>query len=345
MSLSAILLLVWEAVQRKWLPISGVFLFLGFLVAAFAIWRNAIHLRKRMIETHVYMAAWLPYKQDGVAMPGNRVFRYVAMHLGSLFTLDTSRLNIASRWFVLGSLGLGIFAGYKATSVYVLWQGDLPYNSFSIILPIVAGVFVGCLPFLLLHALVESRRVKLSHSLLEYTEELERQYLTFESMRPALETLALQTGGQLQDLTYRLVHALQRGKVDRILDVLELLKHQIGTRFAATLAVLIREGSGVGEPYAKDVRIGLRSLIEKMHLQRQAYEADRPEKRQIWWIGMATFPVLYGTHEYSLRMLKEKSNHYLFEVPSQMTLFILSLSVGLTAIALNMLLGRRKLDL
>jgi hypothetical protein len=33
------------------------------------------------------------------------------------------------------------------------------------------------------------------------------------------------------------------------------------------LMVLISEAVGVGQPYGKDIRVGLRSLIEKMHLQ------------------------------------------------------------------------------
>lgn len=368
MDVSNLLAMIWHTLLLRWLVISGALLLAGCGMIGIILFRNARHLRQRMKASDPYVNTWQSFKQETTRLPDQAFFRYTGLHLMSIFPIKPSSIRTAIGLFLFLSIGLGLIIGLKMYSSYVGWNGELPYNSITIWLPLVSGLFTSSIPFLLMHSIIQVRRVKLSYQLLPYAEELERQYLDHESIKPALEALVPNTSDPLQDFTYRLIHGLQRGQYVRVLDTLALLEHQIGTKFANVLAVLIREGVGIGSMpekevrkgrqmvihrhgaesgiiYGKDVRMGFRSLVTKMHLQKQVQDKDKPKKREMSQIGLLTFPVLYGAHYFAQRLLTEKAHHYLFEIPSQLNLFIGAVLVGIIAITLNIIFGRRRLDL
>jgi hypothetical protein len=331
--------------QGQWFVMSGGFMLLGGCIAGGTFLQRANHVRKRMNSSDPYRSAWQTFHQESVQLPEQKVLRYLGLHLSTLFSLKETAVRRAIGIFFLISMGLGLFTGIKVYAAYIGWSGDLPYNSFTIWLPFISGLFAGFIPFLFMHAFIQIGRVKKSYQLLDYAEELERQYLALEAIKPALEAVTEHTKGVLQDLTFRLIHALQRGHLQQILDVLALFEHQIGTKFAHVFTVLIREGAAVDSRYGKDIRVGLRSLIEKMHLQQQVQSKDKPKKREMSQIGLLTFPVLYGAHHFASAILADKARHYLFEVPSQLNIFVGAILIAVISFTLNTIFGKRRLDM
>jgi hypothetical protein len=52
-------------------------------------------------------------------------------------------------------------------------------------------------------------------------------------------------------------------------------------------------------------------------------------------ILMLTFPALFGFYELAGRMLSDKASYFMFEIPSQMNLFIASVLLGCLALGVT----------
>jgi hypothetical protein len=329
--------------QNHWLIVSGLLMFVGATGVGGLLWIHATQLKRSI--SNAYVGKWEIAIQQTENKSRYKWISYIELHMTSLYALSPRSSRVAA-WLLVGVSGmLGVSVGLKAHLEYKGLKGTLPYNELAAWMPFVVGLFASALPFLLLHTIVQAKRVKLSHDLLVYVEEFERQYLALGAPKPALESLIAHTKGPLRELTYRLVHALQRNRHEQILEILILLEHQIATRFAHVFAVLLRESIGIGAPYGKDIKVGLRALIEKMHLQRQTQAADQPKKRELSQVGLLTFPVLYGGYYFGSEILAERAQRYLFDAPGQLNLWMGALLMGMFACCMNLIAGKRKLDL
>lgn len=354
--------ILWQGLQQRWMGISALLILISSLLSGGLLWTKASHLKKRTSDANIYAALLRVYQPQMDSLPKSKVSAYLAKHLMTVFHVPVAKVRLASGILIAGSLGLGGVVASRATSIYIGWHGDLPYNAFTIWLPVALGLFACLLPFLLIHALLQIVRVKASHQLLPYLEEFEKQYLSRGAVKPALDNMVTLSQGKFQDMTVKLVHSIQRGNKEKIVEALELFNHQVATRFAETFTILLREGLGIGLPvkkketaskqgspssvsYAKDIGVGLRSLIERMHAQQRVQAADAPKKRELSQVGFLTFPVLYGANYYAKGLLTDKARHYLYEIPSQLNLMMAAILFGCIACALNIILGRRKLDL
>jgi hypothetical protein len=342
-----ILLWLWREAQNHMLNISAGLMAAGFFITG---WHSlGMGLRwQQSLSNRVgssFKLDWQAGDASNEWKPRIRALRVVGRHLSSVMTLSSKTEPMAVGFFCLLSILLGLAVAWQLSARPIGGQGVLPSGTDSLWIPLIGGIFSSILPCLIIHAMLQSKRVKRSYELLPYTEELERQLLATGSPRSALEKLVLVEDGSLRQVTYRLIHAIQRGNEPYFAETLAIFEHQVGTKFAHVLMVLIREAVGVGQPYGKDIRVGLRSLIEKMHLQQQIQDADHPKKREISQIGMLAFPALFGFYELAKQMLSDKTSYYMFETPSQMNLFIASVLLGCLAFTCNIIFGRRKLDL
>ncbi|MEI7026187.1 hypothetical protein [Paenibacillus sp. y28] len=345
--------IIWDFLQRYGLQFSAVFVLIGFGLMGGLLLRKAGQTLQVQQERDAYARAWRTMHGEQETLPNHAVYRYLLLHLTSVLpSIPKRQMIYRVHAFLLCSAVLGLFVGTKAVSVYIGWAGNVPFNSFTIWFPIVAGLFAAFLPFLLLHSVIQTMRVRLSHLLLEYVEEFERQYLAHHgSVMNALRGLLLQTNGTLQQLTAMIIHAIQRGNKPAFLTTLMLFEHQIASRFAQVFVVLLKEGVGISGlegrkvEHPKDIRVGLRSLIDKMHLQAQVQAQDQPKKREMIQVGLMVFPTLYGASYMAGEFLMQKKHYYLYEIPSQMNVFIASILMAFLALSLNLILGKRKLDL
>lgn len=348
---------LWQGLQQRWMGVSALLILIGSLLLGGLLWARASHLKERTSDANIYAALLRVYQPRPDSLPKSRMLAYLSKHMMTVFHVPLAKVRLANSLLIIVSVGLGMTVASRATSIYIGWHGDLPYNMFTIWLPVALGLFACFLPFLAIHALLQIVRVKASHQLLPYLEEFEKQYLARGAVKPALDNMVTLSQGKYQEMTIVLVHSIQRGNKDKIFEALELFNHQVATRFAETFTVLLREGLGIGLPvkkpakhnssvsYAKDIGVGLRSLIERMHAQQRVQAADAPKKRELSQVGLLTFPVLYGAHYYAKGLLTDKARHYLFEIPSQLNLMMAAILIGCIACALNIILGRRKLDL
>ncbi|WP_163860406.1 hypothetical protein [Paenibacillus elgii] len=325
----------------------AIILSLGVFLSGWAVLTIALHWQRSMPKSSLNRKA-LPWNARDAPTEWKPRFaglRYIGRHLSTLLPLSSEAEKYAVGIFVSLSLLFGLFVATRVSVVFVGWNSDLPYNSFSVWFPVFGGVFAAVVPFLIIHSIIQARRVKLSHDLLPYIEEFERQVLAAGSARSAIEKMVSYVEGPFKDMTYQLIHALQRNHPPYIIEVLELFQHRVGTKFAHVFAVLVLEGLGVGQPYGKDIRVGLRALVEKMHLQQQTQDTDKPKKRELSQIGLITFPALFGFHWLAKGLLLDKTHYYMFTVPSQLNILVASCLFGCIAFTCNIIYGRRKLDL
>jgi hypothetical protein len=350
---------IWLTVQLHWIMISAFLILISAIYLAVTIMIQALNLSKKIKKANIYHTLWTERAHEDKRPFKNKILFTLSLHIGSFLDLSIGALRRAVWTFIGLSLFIGVFTGYTIVNTYMGWSkvGDeLPYNSFNAWLPVAAGVFAGLIPFLIMFSFIQSRRGKLSHQLLPYIEEFETQYLVKRNIKSALdELLELIPKGTLQDLTSRLIHCLQRQDYERIELILRIFENQVGSKFAMAFCVLIREGTGLTTSsesrtlmlQTKDIRMGLRSIIQKMHGQKQVQEMDKPKKRDIRMVGYITLPLLYGVWKMVRSFLADENQakHFLFEIPSQMNIFVIALIAGFTSITLNIIFGKRKLDL
>lgn len=340
--------------------ISAFIELLSSLYLSLSLMIQALTLSKKLKKANIYHSMWSEREQEDKRQFKNKILFTLSLHIGSFVDLSIAALRRAVWSFIIISVLIGIFTGYLLVHTYMGWSSqvgeELPYNTFNIWLPVAVGLFACITPFLLMFSLIQSRRGKLSHQLLPYIEEFEKQYLVKKNIKPALDDLLdLLPNGTLQDLTYRLIHSLQRQNHDRIELIIRIFENQVGSKFAMAFCVLLREGTGLTSGrenktlmlQTKDIRMGLRSIIQKMHGQKQVQEIDKPKKRDLRMVGYITLPLIYFVWKGVGGFLADDklAKHFLFEIPSQMNIFVIALIAGFASITLNVILGKRKLDL
>ncbi len=344
---------VLSLLSQYWFILSAILILCGMILMA------ALFLHKGMLRLQQKQN----YKQRFETMQrgpsdtnqvfNNRLLKYISMHLEVLFNIPLSGAKIGTVVFLLFSIVIGGMTGYILFGVYGHWDTNLPYDQVGIGISVVIGLLASCIPFLILHAILQQRRAKLSHQVLPFVEEFEKTYLINRDAYSCLNTMVESVKDPtMQRLTYNLIQGLQAKNRQRAEHELQLFEHQIGTRFAEILCILFREALSMTVDIDshrhenKDIRVGIRSLIEKMHLIARVNEEDRPEKREIFQIGLATFPCLYGAYYITSGIMPEvMARKYLFEVPAQLNFFVLAVVLGFLGLAVNILISRRKFDL
>jgi len=281
------------------------------------------------------------------------VLRYISRHMQIVFNIPVPAAKMATYTFIVISFLVGTATGYYLFGVYGQWDPNIPYSNVGVGVSTLIGFCSSLMPFILLHAIVQKRRARLSNELLKYAEEFEKKYLIHRDVYTVLSEIPDAITDKIyQHITYRFIQALQAKNKDKFLFELELFKHQIGTRFAEIFCILIREGLGLEvdvdshRKESKDIRVGVRSLIEKMHGIARINHDDKPNKREIYQIGFATFPCLYGAYYITKGIMPEElARKFLFEVPSQLNLFVAAVLLGFVALSVNIVISRRKFDL
>ncbi|MEF3313120.1 hypothetical protein PV433_29955 [Paenibacillus sp. GYB004] len=345
-------LLVIDFFSNNWLLISGSLILIGAVLAAAIVFLRAIQLHRQHKEYHRRFES---HDQSIGANEEfkNRVLRYVSMHLQVLFKMPVSAAKLGTLIFLFLSVLIGIVTGNYLFDVYGKWDANLPYDQVGIGASVIIGVCACFFPFLLLHAVLQQRRATLSHHLLKYTEDFEKYYLLKRDAYAVFNEMVEEVKDTvLRNMTYSMIQALQSRNRAKAEHEIQLFEHQIGTRFCGIFCILLRESLGMtvdkdsNRRENKDIRVGIRSLIEKMHAIERVNHEDMPDKREIFQIGLATFPCLYGVNYITNGiMLDGTARKFLYEVPMQLNLFILAILLGFAGFAVNILISRRKFDL
>ncbi|MEF3304224.1 hypothetical protein [Paenibacillus sp. GYB003] len=341
-----------EFFSNNWLIISGSLILIGSVLAASVLFLRAVELYRQYKEYH------RRFEGHGQGIDANedfrnRILRYISMHLQVLFKMPVSAAKLGTFVFLFFSVLIGIVIGNYLFEVYGKWDANLPYDQVGIGASFLIGTCACFFPFLLLHAVLQQRRAKLSHQLLKFTEDFEKYYLLKRDAYAAFNEMVDGVEDPVfRNMTYSLIQALQSSSRSKADHEIQLFEHQIGTRFCGIFCILLRESLGMTidedskRRENKDIRVGIRSLIEKMHAIERVNHEDRPDKREIFQIGLATFPCLYGAYYLTKGIIPEgMARKFLFEAPSQLNIFVLAILLGFAGIAVNILISRRKFDL
>ncbi|SDO15672.1 hypothetical protein SAMN04487897_10935 [Paenibacillus sp. yr247] len=342
--------------QTYLIYIAATFILIGSLISSMILLAQFAKLYKKMHEAQEQFNSLESPDQEIRDYFGNFITKTIAMHIHSFIELSPFVTRIVVLVFMLVSIGLGLWSGIRVFEAATYWKSDLPLSHMSGWIALIVGIVVSSLPFLLLHAFIQQRRAKLSHQLLPYVEDFERNYLVtprvYESMRDMPDKLG---EGHLKDMSFRLIQVMQKKDVDRIHYEFRMFEHQIGSKFSEMFIVLLREGLGLShlekieknqeaKRETKDIRVGLRALIQKMHGIKRVAHSDKPNKRDIIQVGFLTFPVLYGAYYYGDKLMGDRASQFLFKNTTQMVFFIGSIVMGIVALAVNIVVSRRKFD-
>lgn len=339
-------------IVEHWIYISAILILIGSVSCGSIILHRGLNLYREEQEYNRRFETLGGNTGSNIEF-GNLALRYISRHMQIVFNLPIPAAKIATYTYIILSLFVGMATGYYLFGVYGQWDPNIPYSTVGVGVSILIGLCSSVMPFILLHAIVQKRRARLSNELLKYVEEFEKKYLIHRDVYTVLSEIPDDINDKIyQDATYRFIQTLQAKNKDKFLFELELFEHQIGTRFAEIFCILIREGLGLevdADSYrkeSKDIRVGLRSLIEKMHGIARINHDDRPNKREIYQVGFATFPCLYGAYYITQGIMPEElARKFLFQVPSQLNIFVAAVLLGFTALAVNIVISRRKFDL
>ncbi|MEF2246421.1 hypothetical protein [Paenibacillus sp. IITD108] len=339
---------------RNWFMFAAFLILFGTLIMASIVFLKALHLYQEHKDKKRFETLGNLQLSNTDEIFNNRILRYISMHLEVIFGIPLAGAKIGTYLFLFFSAVIGCMTGYYLFDIYGKWDANLPYDQVGIGVSVIIGLCASGVPFLLLHAVLQQRRAKLSHEILPFSEEFEKRYLIDRDAYAVLNSMVDSIkNATMQRLTYNLIQGLQAKNRMRAEHELVLFEHQIGTRFAEILCILLREALGITTDVRndnrrenKDIRVGIRSLIEKMHMIQRVNHEDRPEKQEIFQIGLATFPVLYGVYYLTSGIMPESTaKRYLFEIPAQLNFFVLAVVLGFVGLAVNILISRRKFDL
>jgi len=336
----------------NWFGISGFFILLGSLLISGMLLYLYLRLYRKTKE---YDRRFDELESgNGVVVAfQNPALKYLSLHIQSVTKAPLTAVRIMVIGFVIFSIGIGFIVGFRLVDVYGSWKENLPYSQAAAGFAFIVGLLSAFLPFLMLHALIQQRRARLSNQLLAFVEEFEKKYIVNRDIYSVFNELSNdQLEVKYRDSVYRFIQALQFKNYEKFEHELILFEHQIGTKFANIFCILIREGLGLihlGENEnrreTKDIRVGIRSLIQKMHGILRVNQKDKPNKYEIVQIGFMTFPCLYGSFYLTRGIMGEKASKFLFENPTQMNIFVGAVIMGFVALAVNIVISRRKFDL
>ncbi|SED12749.1 hypothetical protein [Paenibacillus sp. GP183] len=342
-------------ISYYWIPISMILILFGGISGGILIFLQASQMlaKQHEIDSRFYDNPAFNAKGKTEDYFKDSWYRVLALDLNALVILTPIMTRLLIYVLLSISVILGIGTGIWVEQNYFnSGRNPLPFGQLSYIVPIIIGLGVMTIPFLLLRAVVQRRRAKLSHQFLGYVEEFERKYLQKFDVYPALIDLTdvLQTG-TFKSMTFRVVQAMQRKQESKLHFELEVFEHQIGSIFATTFFIMFRESYGLvqnssGRRESKKISEGLRSLIEQMHGYLRVSHEDKPKKREIVQVGFFAFPLLYGAHYFGIKMMGAAgAKKFMFDSPLGSTMFVGGIFFGFMAIVVNLIISRRKFDL
>ncbi|RUS44944.1 hypothetical protein [Cohnella sp. AR92] len=333
-----------------------ILILLGGVVGGIALMFEAVSLYRKQLEIDQRFSDSGAFQGKGVRSEDyfkRSWYRLVALDLNALVKLTPSMTRIVLNASLLLSVLIGAACGlWVERSYFQTGNSSLPYNQLSYVIPILIGLGAMLLPFLVLRALIQRRRAKLSHQFLSYVEAFERKYLQKFDLYPTLlELTDVLPSGVFKNMTFRVAQAMQRKQEEKLRFELEVFEHQVGSIFARAFFIMIREAYGLvnnasGRRETKRISVGLRSQIEQMHGFLRVTTEDKPKKKEIVQVGFFTFPLLYGAHYFGVKMMgDEAARRFMFDSPLGSTLFVASVIFGFLAIIVNLVITRRKFDL